>query len=250
MSLTGDYLGPLIPIELNTAGLKVGEIMANLRKEGNTYDEVMKKASENPLVSSFSEKIKIDERMKLVSNPELLEELRKLHFELRDFTKRKYNRINPFSEDLFSWEEKGTFWANNNVVIYDSATVSGSVEIGNNTWVGPFCELDGGGKLTIGSYCCISAGVQIMTHDTAKWSLSGGMAEYEYSPVEIGNYCFIGASAIITRGVKIGSHCLIGAGAVVTKDIPSNSIAVGVPAEVIGRVVIENDTIRYSYFDK
>ena len=34
-------------------------------------------------------------------------------------------------------------------------------------------------------------------------------------------------------GVTIGDNVVIGAGAVVTKDIPSNSVAVGVPAKVI-----------------
>ena len=34
-------------------------------------------------------------------------------------------------------------------------------------------------------------------------------------------------------GVTIGDNVIIGCGAVVTKDIPSNSVAVGVPAKVI-----------------
>lgn len=34
-------------------------------------------------------------------------------------------------------------------------------------------------------------------------------------------------------GVTIGSNVVIGAGAIVTRDIPSNSVAVGVPAKVI-----------------
>ena len=34
-------------------------------------------------------------------------------------------------------------------------------------------------------------------------------------------------------GVTVGSNVVIGAGAIVTKDIPSNSVAVGVPARVI-----------------
>ena len=37
-------------------------------------------------------------------------------------------------------------------------------------------------------------------------------------------------------GVTIGSHCVIGAGAVVATDIPDRSVAVGVPARVIGTV--------------
>lgn len=35
------------------------------------------------------------------------------------------------------------------------------------------------------------------------------------------------------EGGIIGENCIIGAGAIVTKDIPSNTVAVGVPARVI-----------------
>ena len=38
---------------------------------------------------------------------------------------------------------------------------------------------------------------------------------------------------MIMPGVTIGDRVVIGAGAIVTKDIPSNSVAVGVPAKVI-----------------
>lgn len=54
-----------------------------------------------------------------------------------------------------------------------------------------------------------------------------------HSPVYIGERCFIGVGAVILPGVRIGDDCLIGAGTVVSKDIPSGSIAVGVPARVI-----------------
>ncbi len=53
-------------------------------------------------------------------------------------------------------------------------------------------------------------------------------------PIEIGNNVFIGARSIILYNVKIGNNCIIGAGSIVTKDIPDNSVAVGVPAKVIG----------------
>jgi len=55
MTRSGDYLGPAITIELITAGLKVGEIMSKLRKEGKSYREVIEVAIKNPLVTSFSE---------------------------------------------------------------------------------------------------------------------------------------------------------------------------------------------------
>lgn len=45
----------------------------------------------------------------------------------------------------------------------------------------------------------------------------------------------IGAGAVILGAIRIGNDVSIGANAVVLKDIPSNSIAVGVPAKVISR---------------
>lgn len=52
-------------------------------------------------------------------------------------------------------------------------------------------------------------------------------------PIVIGNDVYIGNNAMIMPGVTIGDRVVIGAGAIVTKDIPSNSVAVGVPAKVI-----------------
>ncbi|HEY9245409.1 MAG TPA: DapH/DapD/GlmU-related protein, partial [Candidatus Methanoperedens sp.] len=48
----------------------------------------------------------------------------------------------------------------------------------------------------------------------------------------IGRNVYLGAGAIILPGVTIGDNSIIGAGAVVTKDIPSNCVAMGVPAKV------------------
>ena len=46
----------------------------------------------------------------------------------------------------------------------------------------------------------------------------------------------IGANATIICGVIIGKNSIVGAGSVVTKDVPDNSIVVGNPAKVIGKV--------------
>jgi serine O-acetyltransferase len=51
----------------------------------------------------------------------------------------------------------------------------------------------------------------------------------------IGNRVSIGAGAKILGGITIGDDVLIGANAVVIRDVPSNSIAVGVPAIVKSR---------------
>ena len=183
----------------------------------------------------------------------LREQLIRLHVELRGNSKSKYNRINPFAEDLFSWKERGEFCAGKgeNVTIYNTTTIVGDVTIGSNTWIGPYCALDGSGGLVIGEFCSISSGVQIVSHDTVLWALSRGKIEREIAPIKVGNCCFIGSHAVITKGVSIGDHCLIGAGAVVTRDIPAFSIAVGVPAKIVGRIVCgENGKITLKYFNK
>lgn len=52
-------------------------------------------------------------------------------------------------------------------------------------------------------------------------------------PVKIGNHVWIGAKAMIMKGVTIGDGAIIAAGAIVTKDVPTNCVVAGVPAKVI-----------------
>jgi UDP-2-acetamido-3-amino-2,3-dideoxy-glucuronate N-acetyltransferase len=46
----------------------------------------------------------------------------------------------------------------------------------------------------------------------------------------------IGAGAIIVCGTELGEYCMIGAGAVVTKSVPPHALVVGNPARIIGYV--------------
>jgi UDP-2-acetamido-3-amino-2,3-dideoxy-glucuronate N-acetyltransferase len=46
----------------------------------------------------------------------------------------------------------------------------------------------------------------------------------------------IGANATIVCGVELGEYCMIGAGAVVTKDVPAFALMIGVPARRTGWV--------------
>ena len=75
--------------------------------------------------------------------------------------------------------------------------IAHNVEIGENTWIGPFTILDGTGGLKIGSYCSISTGVQIYSHNTVKYAISGGIKPYEYNSVVIENNCFIGKDVFV-----------------------------------------------------
>lgn len=91
--------------------------------------------------------------------------------------------------------------------------------------------------ITIGKNVEITAGVVFITHDGAVWTLRNFDEKYKdldvFGPIKVGDNVFIGNNAIILPGVTIGDNVVIGAGAVVAKDIPSNSVAAGVPAKVI-----------------
>lgn len=53
------------------------------------------------------------------------------------------------------------------------------------------------------------------------------------APIHIGGGCWIGQNVTILSGVNIGDKVVVAAGAVVSHDIPSYSIAAGVPAKII-----------------
>lgn len=156
--------------------------------------------------------------------------------------RERWNRDLPFEELVFDrWQRAANLGFGESSSIYHNSYVFGDVTVGKNTWIGPFTLLDGTGGLVIGDFCSISSGVQIYTHDTVAWALSGGRAAYQYSPVEIGSFVHVGAQAVIVKGVTIGERSVIGACSFVNRDIPANSIAFGVPCRVVGRVELSED---------
>lgn len=151
--------------------------------------------------------------------------------------KKKYNRFLPLGDYFIDRWEKARFMGfGKNTSVYDNVVIIGDVKVGDNTWIGPNVILDGSGGLEIGSNCSISAGVQIYTHDSVKWAISGGKEKYEYSKTIIEDNCYIGPYVIITKGVRIGKGSVIGAFSLVNKDIPPSSKAFGIPAKVIEKI--------------
>ena len=89
--------------------------------------------------------------------------------------------------------------------------------------------------IEIGDNVDMNHNFQIMTHDWA-----AGVFRHVFhnilpssGKVKIGNNIYFGTDVIVLKGVTIGDNCVIAAGSVITKDIPSNSVAGGVPAKVI-----------------
>ena len=89
-----------------------------------------------------------------------------------------------------------------------------------------------GRSIRIGSGTIIGSGAMIIDNDFHRLEETGWINDCTGTarPIEIGNRVFIGARAIILKGVKIGDEAVIGAGAVVTRDVPARHLAVGNPA--------------------
>lgn len=179
---------------------------------------------------------------------ELRVELERLHWERQRETRDKWKRSLPYGDGIVDrWERARFLGFGEGASVYDSSVIIGNVSVGEKTWIGPFTVLDGSGGLTIGGYCSISAGVQIYTHDSVKWALSGGIAEYERAEVSIGSNTYIGPMTIIAKGARIGKHCLIGANSVVNKEIPDYSIAFGTTCRVVGKVLVSGGRVQLVY---
>jgi len=90
--------------------------------------------------------------------------------------------------------------------------------------------------IQIGDNVRLTNGVKFITHDGAMWVLRKlGLLDNAdlFGQIIIGNNVHIGINAIIMPNVTIGDNVIIGVGAIVTKNIPSNSVAAGIPARVI-----------------
>ena len=97
-------------------------------------------------------------------------------------------------------------------------------------------------SVSIGDRCLLGSSATIVDTDFHPLSPNGRRYERDWTkiasaPVKVGDDVFIGAGAMILKGVKIGNGSVVGAGAVVTRDVPENSIVAGNPAKLIGPVV-------------
>jgi len=157
----------------------------------------------------------------------LFEKMTSLLKLLRKGVSEKWKRTLPVGDYFVDrWEKARELGFGKGASIYDSAIVIGDVKVGEESWIGPNVMLDGSGGLEIGSWCSISAGVQV------KWALSGGKAGMDRKPTKIGSRCYIGPNVIVAKGVIIGEGTVVGANSVVLEDLPANSKAFGNPCKV------------------
>lgn len=112
----------------------------------------------------------------------------------------------------------------------------GSIGVGNRVFLGPYAVIYGHGGVEIGDHTLISMHCRILSSNHTipppghpiRWEPDRLLA------TKIGSDVWLGAGVTVLGGVTVGDGCVVGAGAVVTGSLPPNSIALGVPARVVG----------------
>lgn len=98
--------------------------------------------------------------------------------------------------------------------------------------IGEDCRISTSAKLdkanpdgiVIGKSTAITFGAAVLSHD---------FVNNVHTTTRIGDYCFIGAHAVIMPGVTVGDHSIVGTGAIVLRNVPPNSVVMGNPARVM-----------------
>jgi acetyltransferase-like isoleucine patch superfamily enzyme len=140
---------------------------------------------------------------------------------LRIFVIGKSNRLHIKANALVSGHIE-MFGNGNSVVIGDSTRINGAVLSAHN-----------GTSISIGSNCLLSNNIDIRTTDSHKILDAKGERINPDQNVTIFDRVWVGMGVSILKGAVISSDTVIGAHAVVTGEIPSNSVAAGMPAKVI-----------------
>lgn len=117
----------------------------------------------------------------------------------------------------------------------------GLIEIGDSSG-GSAVVLSSRSRISVGKHVNLGGNVRIYDHDfhaldheKRRLSLEEQEPCIRTLPVEIGDDVFIGANAMILKGVRLGARAIVSAGAVVFKgDYPPDSLLSGNPATVVG----------------
>jgi acetyltransferase-like isoleucine patch superfamily enzyme len=138
-----------------------------------------------------------------------------------------------------------------NVVVYSFTNLYGC-QIGDNTRIGPFVEIQQGARIgasckiqshafictgvEIGDEVFVSHGVLFINDKFPRATAEGRLqdeSDWELLPTIVERGATLGSGAVVVGGIRIGHEALVGAGAVVTRDVEPGEVVVGNPARPV-----------------
>ena len=104
--------------------------------------------------------------------------------------------------------------------------------LGENVFVNYNCTFLDGADVRIGARTLVGPDVRIYTPNHPMDYIERRKPIDRYSPVTVGEDCWIGGGTVICPGVTIGDRVVVAAGSVVVHDVPSDVLVAGNPALV------------------
>jgi acetyltransferase-like isoleucine patch superfamily enzyme len=132
----------------------------------------------------------------------------------------EYSKISPFSIILSAMEK------------------SSLLRLGKHSQIFPFCWIEPGEGIKIGSDTGIGGHTLIFTHGVWSDYLKNGPVKH--ASVEIGDHVWLPWRVFVMPGTKIGDNSIIAAGSVISGEVKSGSLYGGMPAKLLKDDVIKN----------
>ncbi len=142
---------------------------------------------------------------------------------------------------VFCSDSRFTALALNHPVKISTIRANARLTIGNDVGLSGACIICAN-QVHVGSEVLMGANVLIVDTDfhpiePKRRRFSDDEKSIRTAPVHVGNNVFIGAAAILLKGVRVGDDSVIAAGAVVSGgEYPAGVILAGNPAKIIGSV--------------
>ena len=117
------------------------------------------------------------------------------------------------------------------------------IRIGNNVTINYDCHIAAINLVEIGNNVLFASRIYISDHNHGTTSFADMKLPpvlrpvVSKGPVIIGDNVWIGEGAVILANVTVGNNSIIAANAVVTRNVPAFSVAAGVPAQIIKKVM-------------
>ena len=109
--------------------------------------------------------------------------------------------------------------------------INSTVKIGEGVGIFENTVINPSEPVEIGDYCGIGADVMIWTHGAWLDITQGFPAEF--GPVKVGDNVWLPARSIVLPNVTIGNNVVIGINSIINRSLPDGCFAVGSPCKVI-----------------
>ncbi len=110
---------------------------------------------------------------------------------------------------------------------------NGTLALGEGVYINYGCSISAQQLVRIGAFSNIGPHVTMMDNDFHRLEPERRQERPESQPIMLEENVWVGARAIILRGVTIGAGSVVAAGSVVTRDVPPRMLVGGVPAKIL-----------------